>query len=668
MKNNKFFNKNNQGKLLVAAVVFIGSIAMTIYQMNAYEYSFIDARTESFVSDITVQANGDVRFQESRVRYINYGAIEQSLYFTADDEDVSNTVHRPVFDTSSFSNAVYDLNGNLLIEGDGSAAVNRTIGSQRLYLSYSWLPNAVNELGDPFVSEDNESVNLLHYNSSLWSNARFDYDYTIKGVALKYADTAEFYWTVAATDYMKTSNVEVSITLPGNNYEVSDVTAYAFGSNMVKVKEVVKNELGNVIVTLTAKRLYPEEAIVTRINFPASALSITNNTYGNLVDTITHLPNVSRYQTEATMPRTIYQIVEIIALVLFGALLAYTFVKVRAIYLTYDKERSSDFYGEYYRELPGEYGPAIMGYLYRFKEITKDDVSATLMDLIRRGYVAIDATGQSLTDKNANYTLIYRRDRNQDDLKAYEKQLLTWFFDVVANGDTLTLKQLEDYSKTEARAIKYMSANKEFNRLAQTEGQEQEFFDDVSEAKKKGAPISSLLLVVGIIMVILRMLAYGTYTMILGGALIAISIVIGAYASAIERRSITGHEDYVRWVAFEKFLREFSNIKDYSMPGIIVWEHYMVYAVAFGIADLVEKQLRYKYKQLHQEQELNQSSFFRYPGLHYYYWYGINRSFMRAQQTIQVAQQQRNSARGGGRFGGGGGGHFGGGGSGVRLR
>ena len=105
------------------------------------------------------------------------------------------------------------------------------------------------------------------------------------------------------------------------------------------------------------------------------------------------------------------------------------------------------------------------------------------------------------------------------------------------------------------------------------------------------------------------------------------------------------------------------------MPGIVVWEHYMVYATSFGIADLVEKQLRYKYKQLNQEVELERSYFFRYPGLHYMYWHSVNRSVMRAQQTIQVAQQQRNSARGGGgRFGGGGGISFGGGGSGVSLR
>lgn len=95
----------------------------------------------------------------------------------------------------------------------------------------------------------------------------------------------------------------------------------------------------------------------------------------------------------------------------------------------------------------------------------------------------------------------------------------------------------------------------------------------------------------------------------------------------------------------------------------------MVYATAFGIADLVEKQVRFKYEQLRQTEELNRSAFFRYPGFYRYYYYSIGRSFTSAQSTIAQAQAQRNNSagRGGGRFGGGGG-FRGGGGSGVRIR
>jgi uncharacterized membrane protein len=103
------------------------------------------------------------------------------------------------------------------------------------------------------------------------------------------------------------------------------------------------------------------------------------------------------------------------------------------------------------------------------------------------------------------------------------------------------------------------------------------------------------------------------------------------------------------------------------MPGITLWEHYMVYAISFGIADLVEQQLRFKYQQLNRMDELNGSPYFRYPGFYRRYYYGMNQSFSSARNTISQAQAQRNNSARGGSFGGGGG-FSGGGGSGARLR
>ncbi len=670
MKNNKLFNHKNQGKLLLAGISLVVPAIFLLLTMNDYEYAATDARTESFHSDIEVLPNGDVQFAESRVRYLNYRTMEQSLYFGADDEDVSSLTHQPVFDTTTFANRVYDENDNLLIEGDGTTFVNLNYGSERLYLTYSWLDNAVNELGQPFETVDNQSVNVLHHHSAKWGKARFEYDYLIKGVALKYSDTGEFYWTVAATDFMKTENVTISITLPGINYQASDVKAYAFGANKAKVESIEKNEDGQVVVKLSASRLYPDEALITRVNFPMYALNIPNNLYGNIVHSAGHLHNVAIYQSQYELPRTIYRIADLVAFIVLGVAVVYALALVFIIFVKYDKERTSSFFGEYYRELPAEYPPAIMGYLYRFKEVTKDDVSATLMDLIRRGFIDVDLNNQLLTDAKADYILIYHREKNTSDLLPHEKQLLRWFFDLVGAGkDTLSLAQLAKYTSKEQSAIKYLAANDDFIRAVDATASAKGFFDNVFEAWNKGRHMTVTLIVFSIIFIVTKLLGFGTFTMIIGGILLALSLVLSAYFGSILRRSKQGHEDFVRWAAFEKFLKEFPNLKDYPIPGIAVWEHYMVYAVSFGIADLVEKQLRFKFTELGASKELESSMLFRYPGFHYYYWYGVNRSFVAASQTIKVAQQQRNSARGGGgRFGGGGGGFTGGGGSGVSLR
>lgn len=47
-----------------------------------------------------------------------------------------------------------------------------------------------------------------------------------------------------------------------------------------------------------------------------------------------------------------------------------------------------------------------------------------------------------------------------------------------------------------------------------------------------------------------------------------------------------------RWAAFRRFLKEFSTFDDAPALAVIVWEHYLVYAVALGVADRVEEQVR----------------------------------------------------------------------------
>lgn len=678
MNDRDHFLKKNLISLLIGSVLSLSGVGVLLFERNDYAYSPFEAATNALEKTITIETNGDVRFQESYQRFLNYTVLEQDIYFTSDNEDVSKDVHTPAFDTTRFENRILDMNNNVLIEGDGTREVfaNNGVGAD-LKLSYSWLDNPTDEFGRPISAIDEESVSFFHYKEDYFNNIKIEYDYYINGVALKYADTAEFFWIIAATDFMKTENIDVDIILPTTSIDIDEVKTYLLGSSLAKVNEVSYNNAGNVVINLQADRLFPGEFITTRINFPSNALTIDATQqalYGNDVQQLdlganTHLENVARYEAANANSRLIYTVTDYIGGAIFIAVLFGFIMTVRNIYLKFDKEHPTLFYGEYYRELPGDYPPAIMGYLYRFKISEKDDVTATLMDLVRRKYILLDAGTESLTKKKVNYSMQVNKDKDQSDLKLYEKQLIKWFFEVVGGGDRVTLNQLETYTKTEAQANRYMLENQTFNRLLSQDGKKYPFFDEVKGPARKAAGFLSIVSLTGALLFAVRLLfALGTFTGVLGGILLGLSTIAFGYISHIERRSVSGNEDYVRWVAFKKFLTEFTNIKDYPIPGITIWEHYMVYAISFGIADLVEKQLRFKYQQLSRTDEMNQSAYFRYPGFYRAYYLGVGRSFSNAQQTIAKAQAQRNnSGGGGGRFGGGGG-FSGGGGSGVRLR
>jgi uncharacterized membrane protein YgcG len=678
MDGKNYFLKKKMGALLMAAVAALSGVGFLLFEQNAYELSQFDAKTTALEKIIRIDENGDVRFQESLRRYFNTQVFFQDIYFTSDHEDIPKDVSTPAFDNNRFQSSIYDLQDNLIVASAGEF-VNTNYQNNEVLLGYSWDSNSRDEYGYPIEALDSESVAWFHFKENTWGNIRIENDYHINGVALKYADTAEFFWVVAATDNMLTENIDVKVILPGVNLDVDLVDAYINGSSLASIHHIGVNEDQQTYVHIKASRLFPSEYITVRINFPSDRLVIDQDQdalYGNdvrdypIANGLPHLTNVANYEAARAQQRMLYTTVDLVGAVILVVILALTALQMRKIYLQFDKEHRTDFYGEYYRELPADYGPAIMGYLYHFKDVSKDDVTATLMDLIRRKVILLETGGESLTEAKVNYTMTLNKTFDQSTLLPHEKQLIQWFFGLVGGGDTLTLNQLEAFTKKENQAIRYLSENQAFNRAVVQAAQGQSFFDDVKEASRKSGWLFGLLGVFGIAFYATRvMFALGTFTGIIGGILFGLSIALQAYVSSIERRSIKGNEDYVRWRAFEKFLKEFTNIKDYPMPGLTIWEHYMVYATAFGIAELVEKQVRFKYSQMQQADALNRSPFFRHPGFYRAYYYSVGRSFTSAKSTIAQAQAQRNNSagRGGGSFGGGGG-FRGGGGSGVRIR
>ena len=76
--------------------------------------------------------------------------------------------------------------------------------------------------------------------------------------------------------------------------------------------------------------------------------------------------------------------------------------------------------------------------------------------------------------------------------------------------------------------------------------------------------------------------------------LIPASIVSWMVASPFlrPRPSMSLRRRVAEWGAFRRFLKTFSTLEDAPTLAVIVWERYLVYAVALGVADRVEKQVR----------------------------------------------------------------------------
>ena len=153
--------------------------------------------------------------------------------------------------------------------------------------------------------------------------------------------------------------------------------------------------------------------------------------------------------------------------------------------------------------------------------------------------------------------------------------------------------------------------------------------------------------------------------------LIIFGLALILYVYTIKKRSHEGNEEFAKWKAFKKFLVEFSNFEDYPIPGIIVWEKYLVYATSLKIADKVMDQLEVKLPEYSDEG----TTYMRrsYYGYHFHYrmqFRMINSSMRNARFQSMSTIAAHNARSGGGGHGGGfsGGSSFGGGGGGGRSR
>ena len=109
----------------------------------------------------------------------------------------------------------------------------------------------------------------------------------------------------------------------------------------------------------------------------------------------------------------------------------------------------------------------------------------------------------------------------------------------------------------------------------------------------------------------------------------------------------------------KKYMEEFSMIDDKTVPELVLWEKYLVYATVFGIADKVLKQLKVVYPQI------TEGDLAGYTYMYLMYSNNFNTSFLNTLNTsvttsYHSATNYSSGSGGGGGFSSGGG--FGGGG------
>lgn len=648
----KYFFKKNLAAFIIG-IVLIGVTLMAPWLRDSV-YSTSEISFASYDIQVQIEDDGDIVIQETIVGRFAGGmhAFFRDLPYSKNSNNQVGNLSS--FDTSSVIVRISNPQGLLFDSSLG-------IANQGTQVGYSW-NNDRDEYNDLIRCPSgygNQCVSIFTYVPfGISPTTTYTFQYRIRGAVSTYADIAELNWKFYdPLESIKINNVTVNIQLPSSVSDVDEIYFFGHGSKNGRVDAITLNS-----ISFSYPQLYADDIIEMRLLFPGEL--IVNPRSGTFLneDKLDYF-----LQLEANIARAdrFYYYFDYVLFALFIGLIFFLLWMIYLMYRRHDQEHKSSFYGEYYRELPAKYPPAEMGYLYNFKDIGVGELSATLMDLVRRGYIQVDYQGQSTTDKNADYQLILNQQQDRTSLKPYEEHLLRWYFEIMPRDKgKISLKEIENYAKNKSTAQKYLDENVRWTNHVKTAALKNDFFDEASEQVfKKNKKWIIIVTVVSIAFFFYALNKGMDIARLSIGFSIALLVVMSSYFIHIKRRSIQGNDEYVKWNAFKKFLSEFSRFDDYPLPSIVIWEHYLVYAVAFGIADLVQKQLNLRYENRLPE-DYRRSPFTRYSYMPTYMMVRISASNRGAQQTVQ----KMKSGGQGGRGGFGGGRSFGGGGGGFRGR
>lgn len=549
--------------------------------------------------------------------------------------------------------------------------------------------NSLDDSGQPGtynLAIEDDKAHFKVFEPSSNEEKTFIIKYRLLDAVTKYNDVAVFNRRLIDTGWQtQLNNVDIRVVLP-EGAAAEDIKVFAHGP-LTGRSSIIDGQN----VEFTVPGVSPGTFVETLVIFPTRLVPEAANTVdkdglpeimeneGRLAEEANRTREEARKQVEAQRQREIQQALEldrrINALRPYGIaatvlLILFWFYLIIHIYLKYDKELKHNFQGKYYRELPGEYTPAEMSVLLSFGYVQPRDIMATLMDLVRKKQLELVTNktvkrGIFKEKEIVEYVISLRQDAPQVKLKKHEDHLIQWFIGEIGNGISVNLDEIKDYASSGKHSTQFKSDYDQWCLLAKEEAQRNDFFDETSKTGRWIGVLSGIAyLGAGIVIAILLYTGAACVLSLLGLILVIFSV-------RIKRCTAYGNEQRAMWNAFRNFLKDFSNMEKAIIPSIVLWEHYLVYAISLGVAKEVIKQLPLVFS----DDDLNDVRLTYMHGAAYGYFAGFHTMFDNTIHTVENAissavtiansADSSSSGSGGGFSGGTSGGGGGGGGGGA---
>lgn len=441
----------------------------------------------------------------------------------------------------------------------------------------------------------------------------YEISYTVKDAVKTYNDCSEFYWQfIGETNGIPADKVQGTIKLPKAVENKENIKVWAHGPLNGEI-QIVDNET----VSFEVNYLSEETMVETRIAVTENIFTTNENVLEryeleNIIEEETAWADEAnrerdRLRREQEIEEKLVKIT-IIALIAVGiGILIFFIIKIIKYIkiLSKTEKLKPEQKLEYFRDIPDENStPAEAAYLYYFdkekdfKNNLSKIISATMLNLALKKAITIDK------DEKNEMKITINRDIEKEKLKEDETSIHNLLIKVRSytnekdkdrkNRESISMKDIENYAKKyDTTFLKIVEG---IEKTAKNSQKKKQNYDDnlIKESekwrKKKSAYYIS-----------------AAFCACFGGMIIPLIEVIpllicGILCSRLQKktRNLTqkGANEQEQWKALERFMENFSLLDEREVPELVLWDKYLVYATAFGIADKVLKQLKIKYPEL----------------------------------------------------------------------
>lgn len=503
-----------------------------------------------------------------------------------------------------------------------------------------------------------------------------NFNYSIAHQIRAIEDGTQFYYQVYPGKTSVSTNANINIIFPG---DLNQTTRF------IHSKDYQSNITENILNI--SKHVYAYEIIEVNILMPKEWFNQDNlyhypeRTYAK-EQIINEEPNwqedYDRYTIEHVKKEATPQVIALFFFLMVGLPILLLFI----IWLIFGRdipENKTGYFGVYERDLPGPEDPLQANYFITGKLSDHWFSSAILYLVCKKQYELVKVSEKSLFALE-KYNLIKIKNAKKVKLPTYVSKVADFFWvyypDGVVNLNDFRTGYLSSKKSTGGlfanfdKTLEFQNSFRELEKEIRTDLKEwskkNNYFNNTGVVVAKVVMALYLFLFIFVLLTFFTSYIFPNWTFMFFFLLIFIIIsnisirfirsktTIGfvksktTFNTIFGRFSKEGRIKNLQWSNFKKYITDFSLIKDHPPKHVILWEEYMVYATAFGVAKETAKALKTAMpEQLSENQDFVSYSTF-------------------ATSSFSTSLGYSSSSGGGGGGGGFGGGGGGGGGAGAR--